>query len=153
MFRRNARAAARCTFWASVVAFGIVATPLGNHYFREFAFAWPVALIAIHQLALAAVFWARQPQQGRARAWFGALGVGFLAITCLLYYDVSRRLALAPAWYFLPTFVVVWPLAVPFARRLARPDSFARDFLWMLLVFSTYFWASGGLMLWRGAVH
>ena len=151
--RSYARVAARVIFWTGLIAFGIVATPVGNHCCRGFVFTWPVALIAVHQLALAAVFWARQAQRDSARAWYGALGAGLLIVACLLYYDVSRRLALAPAWYFLPTFLVAWPLAVPAARRLTRPGSFAGDFIWIVLVSSVYFWASGGLMLWRASVH
>jgi len=42
-------------------------------------------------------------------------------------------------------------LAIPAARRLARPGSFWSDLFWILLVFSAYFWVSGGLMLWRAA--
>ena len=66
-------------------------------------------------VALATAFWARQPERGKVAARCGALGAGFLILACLAYYDVTRRLGLAPAWYFLPTFLPPgrWP-----SRRL-----------------------------------
>ena len=90
---------------------------------------------------------------GRAKPRHGwaYLGAVFLVFACLLYYDLTRRLSLGAAWYFLPTFLAAWPLAVPAARRILRPASFWGDMLWLLAAFSLYFWASAGLMLWRTA--
>ena len=151
--RRCARLAARIALWVGIPVLGVVATPLGNRFSSQFVFTWPVSLLAVHQFALATVFWARQPERGKTAAWCGALGAGFLVLACLAYYDVTRRLGLAPAWYFLPTFLAAWPLAVPAARRLVAAGSLLRDILWMLLTFSLYFSASAGLMLWRTAHH
>ena len=145
--------AARIAFWLGILVLGVVATPLGNRFSSQFVFTWPVSLLAVHQIALAAVFWARQPERGKTAAWCGAVGAGFLVLACLAYYDLTRRLGLAPAWYFLPTFLAAWPLAIPAARRLLRPGSLWGDVIWMLLTFSLYFWASGGLMLWRSTIH
>ncbi len=153
MYRQRANVAARIVFWLGVLIFGIAATPLANHYCSRFVFTWPVSLLAVHQLALAAVFRAKQLQGKHTAEWYGALGAGLLVVACLAYYDATRRLGLAPAWYFVPTFLAAWPLAIPAARRLARPASYVWDMIWMLLVFSAYFWLSGGLMLWRTALH
>jgi hypothetical protein len=79
-------------------------------------------------------------------------GLLLLILACLSYYDLTRQLSLAPAWYFLLTFVAVWPLAIPAERRLLRPGRLWADVLWLVLSFSLYFWTAGGLMLWRGAV-
>jgi hypothetical protein len=75
----------------------------------------------------------------------------FLVLACLLYYDLTRRLSLGSAWYFLPTFLAAWPLAVPAARRIIRPGRFWADIVWLLAAFSLYFWASAASMLWRTA--
>jgi outer membrane protein assembly factor BamB len=149
--RRFADTSARVVLWLAILVFGILATPLGNHYGSRFVFTWPVTLLAAHQLALAMVFRAQPPRPGTTRGWWGGLGAILLVAVCLAYYDATRRLGLAPAWYFLPTFLGAWPLAIPAARRLARPGSFWSDLFWILLVFSAYFWVSGGLMLWRAA--
>jgi hypothetical protein len=151
--RRWARLAARIALWLGMLVLGVVATPLGNRFSSQFIFTWPVSLLVVHQFAVATIFWAKQPERKKTAAWCGAVGAGFLILACLTYYDVTRRLGLAPAWYFLPTFLAAWPLAVPAARRLAARGSFLGDILWMLLTFSVYFWASGGLMLWRTANH
>jgi hypothetical protein len=45
-----------------------------------------------------------------------------------------------------------WPLALPAARRLCRRDKLAGDAIWMLVVFSVYFWAGGGVMMLRTAL-
>jgi len=147
--RQSARRGARIAFWLAMLLLGIGVTPLGNRFVGQFVFAWPLSLWAVHQLALATIFWARQPQRGPAGALCGAAGAGLLILACLAYYELTRRLSLVPAWYFLPTFLVAWPLAIPAARRLASPRGILGDVIWMLLSFSLYFWASGGLMLAR----
>ena len=151
--RRSACLPARIAFWIGILVFGVVATPFGNRSSSQFVFTWPVSLLVVHQIALATVFWARQPERGKTSAWCGALGTGFLILACLAYYDLTRRLSLAPAWYFLPTFLAAWPLAIPAARRLVIPMSLVGDLIWMLLTFSVYFWVSSGVMLWRTAIN
>jgi hypothetical protein len=69
------------------------------------------------------------------------------------YYELTRRLSLAPAWYFMITFLAAWPLAIPAARRIRGGQSAGGDVVWTLGAFSLYFWAAGALMLWRGAIR
>jgi hypothetical protein len=164
-------------FWAATLAFGIVATPLGNRFSEEFVFTWPVALFSIQQLALAAILRLRQPDQSNAAAWLGALGSLAMILACLAYYELTRQLSLVPAWYFLFAFLPSWPLAIPAAARLVKnPTSIDRwgrhsclpktgknacptdrkllgDILWTLLAFSFYFWIAGGIILVRGALR
>jgi hypothetical protein len=147
--RQSARLPARIALWLGIFVLGMAATPLGNRFFSQFIFTWPVSLLVVHQFALASVLWARQPQRAKTAAWCGALGAAFLILACLAYYDLTRRLGLVPAWYFLPTFLAAWPLAIPAARRLLRPKSPWGDLIWIFLTFSLYFWVSSGLMLWR----
>ncbi len=151
--RHSAGLAARIALWLGMLVLSVVATPFCNRYSSQFIFTWPVSLMVVHQFALATLLWANQSQRKKTAAWCGPLGAGLLILACLTYYDVTRRLGLAPAWYFLPTFLAAWPLALPAARRLVRPGDFLRDILWMFATFSVYFWASGGLMLWRTAHH
>ncbi len=148
---RSPRLGARAALWLGLLVFGVAATPLTNRFSSEFVFTWPVALFAVHQIVLVSVFWSQQPSGGRAAAGLGIAGAALLIVTCLVYYELTRQLSLAPAWYFLLTFLPIWPLAIPAARRLLRPASFAGDVAWTLVTFSAYFWASGGLMLWRSA--
>jgi hypothetical protein len=143
---------ARIVFWSSLVLLGVVATAVGNRVSSQFVFTWPLSLLAIHQLTLAALFWARQPQRADAAGWLGAVAAGLLVLSCGAYYELTRRLSLAPAWYFLPTFLAAWPLAIPSAKRSVSPRSFWNDLVWFFLVFSLYFWVSGSVMLWRTAV-
>jgi len=139
-------------FWAGLLVFGIVATPIANRYGGQFIFTWPLALLAVHQLALAAVSWSKQRGPGKLAEGLAIGGAGLLVLTCLLYFMLTRQLSLAPAWYFLLTLPVAWPLAIPAARRLCRPASgLTGNILWMAAVFSVYFWASGGVMLRRTA--
>jgi hypothetical protein len=146
----TARTVAGTAFYLALSIFGIAATPLGNRVSGQFAFTWPLALFAAHQIALMSIYRAKQ-SAGRTKNWLGVLGAVFLVFVCLGYYDLTRRLSLGAAWYFLPTFLAAWPLAVPAARRIVRPVSFWGDMLWLLMAFSLYFWISAGLMLWRTA--
>jgi hypothetical protein len=136
---RSAHLAAEIVLWTCLPLFGVVATPAGNQFSTHFVFTWPVALFAAHQIALVAVCWTNQSERGRLAAWAGALGVAILVVACFAYYDITRRLSMAPAWYFLATFVAVWPLAVPAARRVVRRQSLLGDVVWLLLAFSLYY--------------
>jgi hypothetical protein len=151
MFRiEHVRGYAAAVFYIGLMIFGIAATPLGNWLSGQFVFTWPVALMAVHQIALMSIYLTKQ-EEGKSKTWLGVLGAAFLVFACLVYYDLTRRLSLGAAWYFLPTFLAAWPLAVPAARRIVRPASLWGDMLWLLAVFSLYFWTSAGLMLWRTA--
>ena len=143
----------RVMFFGGLLAFGIAATPLANRYGSQFVFTWPVSLIAVHQLALAAVAGPKQAVRSKMAGWVEIGGAGLLVVACLGYFYLTRQCNLAPAWYFLVTFPAAWPVAVPAARRLRRAGGLAGDILWMVVVFSVYFWASGGVMLLRTAWH
>jgi hypothetical protein len=138
-------------FWCGLLLLGIIATPLANRHWSQFIFTWPLSLIAVHQIALIAVSWSKQPGRSKAADWVALAGVGFLVVACLLYFKLTRQLGLAPAWYFLALLPAAWPLAIPAARRLCRPGKLANQILWMFAIFSVYFWASGGVMLLRTA--
>jgi len=146
---RTARLPATVVFWAGLVVFGIVATPLANRYGGQFIFTWPLTLLAVHQLALAAVTW---PTPGKRSDCWPIAGAGLLVLTCLLYFYLTRQLSLAPAWYFLLTLPATWPLAIPAVRQLCRHGSpLAASILWMLAVFTLHFGTSAGVMLLRTA--
>jgi outer membrane protein assembly factor BamB len=148
----SARRLARIVFWLGLLVLGMAATPTGNRFSSEFVLTWPLPLFAVHQLALLAVLRSGQPERGWLAAWIGVLGVGFLILTSFAYYELTRSLSLAPAWYFLLTFLPAWPLAVPAARRHQRPGNLGIDLVWMLVAFSVYFWLAGGLLLGRAAL-
>ena len=151
-YGRSARRPAQIVFWLAVLVLGVAATPIGNRFSSEFVLTWPLALFAVHQLALVAVLRSAQPERGRLAAWIGIAGVGFFILTAFAYYELTRSLSLAPAWYFLLTFLPAWPVAVPAARRYQRPGNIGIDLLWMFAAFSVYFWAAGGLLLGRTAI-
>lgn len=138
-------------FWTGVLVFGITATPLANRYWGQFVFTWPLSLIVVHQIALAIVSRSTKPAQSNSADWVGLTGAGLLVLTCILYFKITRQLSLAPAWYFLVFLPAAWPIAVPAARRLCRPNRLAGDIVWMFAIFSMYFWAAGGVMLLRTA--
>lgn len=148
---RWSRLSVALVFWIALSVFGIIATPLANRYRSQFVFTWPISLIAIHQIALTAVTWSKQPGRGKKAEWVAVASASVLVLACLIYVKLTRQLSLAPAWYFVAMLPLAWPLAVPAARRLFRPGSFVGDILWMFAVFSVYFWASGGAMLLRTA--
>ena len=134
-----------------LLVFGVVATPLANRYWGSFVFTWPLSLVAMHQIALAAVSWSRQPGRSKTADGVGIAGAGFLVLTCVLYFKLTRQLNMAPAWYFLALLPVTWPLAIPGARRLCSPGGVVPDIFWMLAVFSACFWAAGSVMMLRTA--
>jgi hypothetical protein len=137
-------------FWLSVLISGVVATPLGNRFAQEFVFTWPLSLFAAHQLALASLLRNVRPGD-RPVAWLGPVTCGLFLIGCLVYFDCTRRLFLIPGWYFLPILALAWPLAIPAARRIVGPDRFWSSIAWTFVAFSAFFWATGGVMLWRGS--
>ncbi|HSU66613.1 MAG TPA: PQQ-binding-like beta-propeller repeat protein [Tepidisphaeraceae bacterium] len=148
---RRSRLSVVLVFWGMLAVFGVIATPLANRHGTQFVFTWPIALIAIHQIALAAITWSKQPSRGKSAEWVAIAGASLLVLACLFYVKFTRQLSLAPAWYFLISLPLAWPLAVPAARRFLRPVSVAGDILWMFAVFSVYFWATGAAMLLRTA--
>ena len=129
----------------------MLATPLGNRYTSHFVFTWPLTLVAVQQLALMAVSRPKTAERDKKIDWIGFAAVGFMVLICVLYFKLTRQLSLAPAWYFLVTLPAAWPLAVPAARRFYRSSTLATAILWMLIVFSAYFWVAGGIMLLRTA--
>ena len=143
--------AAKAAFWLGLLLLGVAATPLGNACSRQFVFTWPVVLFGVHQLVLAAVLWSRESKL-KGSTWVGGVAAALLILACLEYYRLTRELSLAPAWYFLATFLVAWPLAFPAARRLLHSRRLWNDVVWLCLAFSVYFWTAGGLMIWRTAV-
>jgi hypothetical protein len=172
-----ARRIASATFLAISLAFGLIATPLGNRFSSEFVFTWPVALFCIQQFALAAVMRLRRPHHGNAAEWLGALGSLAMIFACLAYYELTRELSLVPGWYFLLAFLPSWPLAIPAAAQMVdRPVEIEKqgkqstqsepaknnstadqnlwgDIGWTLAAFSYYFWIGGGIILARGALR
>jgi outer membrane protein assembly factor BamB len=138
-------------FWVGVVVLGVMVTRLANRHGGGFVFTWPVALLAVHQLALAGVLASRGAGRSERAEWVGVAGAGLLVAACLVYFKLTRQVNLAPAWYFLVIFPAAWPVAVPAARRVGRAGKLVGDVVWMGVVFSTYFWAAGGVMLWRTA--
>ena len=68
----SARRPARVVFWLGILVFGVAATPFGNAHSSEFVFTWPVTLLAVHQIAAAAMSWSSQTERGKARTWVGA---------------------------------------------------------------------------------
>jgi outer membrane protein assembly factor BamB len=142
---------ARVVLWIGLLILGLVVTPLANRYAGQFVFTWPLSLITAQQLALAALSRPRQTKMSHTDGWLGTIGAMSLVLACLLYFNVTRQVNLAPAWYFLATLPVTWPLAVPAARSLWRRRGIVADVLWMGAIFSLSFWASGGVMLWRTA--
>jgi outer membrane protein assembly factor BamB len=148
---RWSRLPAAGVFFGGLFVIGIIATPLTNRHGSQFVFTWPLALLAVHQIALAAVSRSRQPRQTKPTDWTGIAGALVLVLTCVFYFKCTRRLNLAPAWYFLVALPAAWPLAIPAARRLCRAGRLAGDILWMFAVFSLYFWAAGGIMMLRTA--
>jgi hypothetical protein len=84
--------------------------------------------------------------------WLPLAGVTLLVLACLSYFNLTRQLNLAPAWYFLATLPATWPLAIPAARRFRRPGRLLADLLWALAVFTLHFTAAAAIMLARTAL-
>jgi outer membrane protein assembly factor BamB len=150
-FRESADGFGRMAFCLGMLCFGIIATPLCNRFSSHFVFTWPVALFAAQQIALLGLCRSNRNAAG-GRSWHGIIYTVFFVFLCLLYYDLTRRLCLGAAWYFLPTFLAAWPLAVPATRKKLPPKNFWADLLWLPPAFAIFYWASAGLMLWR-ATH
>ena len=147
----RARSFAQMAFWAGAVGFGAMATPRGNRLSGQFVFTWPVSLFAIQQIALTTVLWSRRPDRGQRADWCAAAASMLLILSVLGYYDLTLRLSLPAAWYFVLALPPSWPLAIPVARRVLRPRNLAVDLVWMVVAFSCNFLIAAALILWRTA--
>ncbi|MFW5693408.1 MAG: hypothetical protein ACOCWL_04245, partial [Thermoguttaceae bacterium] len=148
-----ARRRSRAAFWCLAFLLAVAGTPVFNRLASRFVFTWPAALFVAHQTALwATVASSRRRKLGQA-AWWTVPAVLFFLAACLGYFVVCRRLSLAIEWIFLLGFLPSWPIAVPAAYKLDRPRPPWCDFFWAALSFSTYFWASAAIVLWRMAAN
>ncbi len=139
---RAALLAFRSVFWSALILLGLAATPLGNRLGDEFVFTWPVALLAVHQLALGGLLRARRHREQRHGRWLPILSALALVGACLAYYDLCRRCDLAMMWLFLVGLVPSWPLALPAAAfQFATAVRPLREILWAVPAFSAYYWA------------
>lgn len=151
MWPDPARRTSRIVFWCAAFLLGAAGTPVYNRLWDQFVFTWPVCLFVAHQLALTAIVWASREPGVRTVRWVSLLAVLFFLGVCLSYFLVCRRLSLAIEWVFLLGFLPSWPIAVPAAYRLQCEARWPRDLFWTILSFSAYFWAAGGLILWKMA--
>jgi len=139
-------------FWMVALVLGVAGTPLYNRLGSGFVYTWPTSLFVAQQLALMAILDARRRPDCRRSSRRSLAAAILLLGLCLAYYDACRRLTLAITWVFLLGFIPSWPLAIPAARSLLGGSRPAVVFLWTLLAFSLYFWASGGFLLGRAWV-
>ena len=146
---RRSRGVGRSLFWCAGFAFAAAGTPVYNRLCPEFVFTWPVCLFVAHQVALNTIVWAGREAHGRKPRRLSLLATLFFLGVCLAYYLVCRRLSLVTEWVFLLGFLPCWPLAVPAARRLHRDRPVWVEFLWAAAAFSVYFWAAGGILIWK----
>ncbi len=143
----------RVVFWSAAFLFGAAGTPVFNRFCDPFTFTWPVCLFVAHQVVLNVVVSSgrRDQQSGKSRGVVLAATLFFIGV-CLGYYLICRERSLALEWTFLLGFLPSWPIAVPAAYRLRRQGPPWREFLWAGLSFSVFFWAVGGILLWRVAM-
>jgi outer membrane protein assembly factor BamB len=143
--------AARCArygFWSALVVLGMIATPLGNRLGTTFVFTWPVALFALHQIALAGILRAYRQRRDRWTGWLSAACASAFIAACLIYFDLCRRLDLAVMWVFLIGFVPSWPVSLPAARQLDLHIRPLRNMIWTAVAFSAYYWVSAAFAAW-----
>ena len=140
---------AAAVFWCAAFVLGLVATPLGNHFSREFVLTWPVSLFVAHQMSLLAVVQGQKNPMSTWTMWRSALATTLLVGVCLAFYLVCRRLSLAIAWMFLLGFLPSWLVAVPAARRYSGGRRPLRDFFGVVAGFTLFFWAAAAILLWK----
>ncbi len=143
----------RAVFWCSAFVMGVVGTPIFNRLSDQFIFTWPAALCVAHQITLCVVVWSGRRRENGQSSRMVVPTLLFFLTACLIYFLVCRRLSLAVEWLFLLGFLPSWLVALPAAYRLHRPGPLWRDFLWAALSLTAYFWAAGGIILWRTAMH
>jgi len=139
-------------FWTAAFALGLVVTPLANRWSEGFVLTWPASIFVAHQVALGSILGSKRPAGAVFPRWVGPFAAICLVLVCVGYYDLCRRLSLAPAWVFLMGFLPSWPLAVPLAHRLLRDRGVWINALWVILTFSLYFWASAGCLWLKNAL-
>lgn len=158
-------ATARITYWLSIAVFGLVATPIANHYWPEFVFTWPATLFACYESTLLMIMPFEQlhrtlkrdpasapPAELRKLKWQARLAGLLLVGVSLVYFLLCRRLSLAHEITFLFGFLPAFPVAAFAAWRIHRHRTLWSDATWGLLAFTAYFWASGGLLLVRDQI-
>ena len=140
---------AQIIFWSACFILGVAVTAIGNRVWPSFVFTWPVSLCIAQQIALTVAFYSHQrPGVRRWQMLSLITGLGFVAV-CLTYFHICRRLGMAVQWTFLLGFAPSWPLAIPAARLLSRGPRLIRDILMAAAVFTLFYWACGGYVLWR----
>jgi outer membrane protein assembly factor BamB len=132
----------RSAFWTAVFLLAMAVTPLANRFEQGFVFTWPVAVFAAHQLALVAIVGSQRRTGSGLRGWLATCAVVGFVVVCVGYYELCRRLNLAPAWTFLMGFLPSWPAAIPAARRLLDHRSLLGNAICIVLAFTLFFWGS-----------
>lgn len=129
-------------FWSAAFLLGLAMTPLANRCTDRFVLTWPVSVFVVHQFVLVAIFRSqRQPITTFAR-WAAPCAAILFVLFCFGYYELCRRLNVAPAWLFLLGFLPSWPFAIPVANRLLRGGKVGPTAVWIVLAFSVFFWSS-----------
>jgi hypothetical protein len=146
------RRAGCAMFWTAAFALGFAVTPLANCWTEGFVLTWPASVFVAHQLALGGIVGSNRPTGPAFPRWVGPCAVAWLVLVCVGYYDLCRRLGLAPAWVFLLGFLPSWPLAIPLAQRLFKKRRIWTHAIWVILAFSLYFWASAGCLWLKNAL-
>ena len=150
----RARRVGQTLFWSAALVFGIVGAPVcgilcQNYRWHDSIFTWPATLFVAFQTTLFAVTRTEHAQEARKpRRLARIAGLLFLAV-CAAYYYFCMKLHMPHEWVFLIGFL---PAALPAsfaARRLLKPGHMYRDFVWAVVGFSVFFWAAGGVAIWK----
>ena len=82
-------------FFTAAFILGAICAPIVNRWSDRFLFTWPISLFAAQQGVIAALAWAGRRGPSGKGPWVSLLAViGFLT-TCLAYFELSRRRAIA----------------------------------------------------------
>ena len=146
---RSSSSLATWVFWILAFVFGAIGTTALSNWAQEFIFTWHVCLYVAWHIAISNVS-DRTSTRNRLQRVQSLSAAIFLAVTCLVYFLLCRRLSLVFEWVFLIGFFG----ALPF--NLASEKLFTQrrwTSIWQIVMtgigFSAYFWTSVAILFLR----
>jgi len=115
---------ARTVFLTLVLVFGLLGTTFSGRFLDVYFFSWPIVLAVLFESLVCQLRGKDAIKPGRPL--MARLSLVTFALVCLLYFWLCRRLSLAFQW----TFLMGFPVALPFLWMVKARVQAAKDFSW-----------------------
>lgn len=137
-------------FWSTIVAVGVVGSPILNRMQSHYVFLWPMVVWSALQLTVISTLWAERQTDRRKARWVSRLaGLAFLGVGAL-YFHLCRKLGLSIEWGFLSALLPGFAMASLAAWLMLRPSRY-RGLITVASAmgsFAFYFWSGAIFIKW-----